>query len=162
DGSELPGLEETLTRGATLRDHLAGQLSVDLDDPVDRVIGWHLIDMLDDSGYLVGALDPVAELLGCDVGRVEATLAQLPRFDPPGVFARNLAECLALQLRDRNRLDPAMEALLANLSLLATRDLGALCRICRVDAEDLAEMIAEIKSLDPKPGLSFDTTVAQP
>jgi RNA polymerase sigma-54 factor len=162
DGGDLPGLEQTLSRGTTLREHLTGQISVDLDDPVDRIIGWHLIDMLDEAGYLVGDLTSIAELLGCDVPRVEATLAKVQRFDPPGVFARNLAECLALQLRDRNRLDPAMEALLANLPLLASRDLGALCRICRVDSEDLAEMIGEIKSLDPKPGQSFDLTLAQP
>ena len=89
-------------------------------------------------------------------------LARLQRFDPPGVFARDLPECLALQLRDRNRLDPAMQALLDNLPLLAARNIAALLRLCGVDAEDLAEMIAEIKSLDPRPGLAFDPPLAQP
>jgi RNA polymerase sigma-54 factor len=160
-GSDLPGLDQTAARGASLREHLLSQLAVDIEDPVDRVIGTHLIDMVDDAGYLVGELAPVAELLVCDVGRVEATLERLQRFDPAGVFARDLAECLALQLKERNRYDPAMAALLRNLPLLATRDLPALQRICRVDADDLAEMIAEVKSLDPKPGLSFDIVVAQ-
>ena len=83
-------------------------------------------------------------------------LARLQQFEPAGVFARDLPECLALQLRDRNRLDPAMQALLDHLPLLAARNLPALMRVCRVDAEDVAEMIAEIKSLDPRPGLAFD------
>ena len=94
-----------------MRDHLLAQLSVDIADPVDRVIGAHLVDMVDDAGYLTGDLAEVAERLGCAEARVEAMLELLQRFDPPGVFARNLAECLALQLEDRDRLDPAMRAL---------------------------------------------------
>ncbi len=96
------------------------------------------------------------------VARVEATLERLQGFDPPGVFARNLAECLALQLRDRDRLDPAMAALLDHLDLLAKRDVAALIRLCGVDAEDIADMVAEIRALDPKPGLAFDSDRGQP
>ena len=103
-----------------------------------------------------------AQLLGCETARVEAVLATLQQFDPPGVFARDLPECLALQLRDRNRLDPAMQSLLENLPLLAARNIGALIRLCGVDAADVADMIAEIKSLDPRPGLAFDPPLAQP
>jgi RNA polymerase sigma-54 factor len=158
----LPGLDQTLTRPTTLRDHLLAQLSVDLADPADRVIGAHLVDMVDDAGYLQGDLGEVAERLGCGVERVEATLKQLQRFDPPGVFARDLAECLALQLQDRDRLDPAMKALVDNLPLLASRDAPTLMKLCGIDAEDLAEMVAELKALNPKPGLAFDTAAAEP
>jgi RNA polymerase sigma-54 factor len=159
---ELPGLEQSVAQTTTLRDHLLTQLSLDIDDPADRMIGVYLIDLLDEAGYLTGELAAAAEALGCDIARVEAVLAKLQRFDPPGIFARNLAECLSLQLRERNRLDPAMQALLANLPLLAARDAGALMRLCGVDAADLAEMIAEIKALNPKPGLAFDTVTATP
>jgi RNA polymerase sigma-54 factor len=145
-----------------LRDHLLAQLSLDIAEPVDRVIGSHLVDLVDDAGYLQGDLTEVAQRLECDLAQVEATLARLQRFDPPGVFARNLAECLTLQLKDRNRFDPAMQTLLANLPLLANRDGATLMRLCGVDAEDLAEMVAEIKALNPKPGLAFDTTDVQP
>jgi RNA polymerase sigma-54 factor len=96
------------------------------------------------------------------VARTEATLDKLQRFDPPGIFARNLAECLALQLKERDRYDPAMQALIAHLPLLAQRDAAALMRICGVDAEDLADMVAEIKALNPKPGLAFDPVTADP
>ncbi|HUA56385.1 MAG TPA: RNA polymerase factor sigma-54 [Candidatus Sulfotelmatobacter sp.] len=155
------GLEQTLSREVSLREHLAGQLSVDIADPVDRMIGLHLIDLVDDAGYLTGPTSQVAELLNCPVERVEATLALLQRFDPPGVFARNLAECLTLQLKDRNRWDPCMEALVANLHLLAARDYEGLRRLCSVDADDLHEMIAEIRALNPKPGETFDRELPQ-
>jgi RNA polymerase sigma-54 factor len=156
------GVEQTLSREVSLREHLTSQLSVDIADPVDRMIGVHLIDLVDDAGYLTGATSLVAELLACPVERVEATLALLQRFDPAGVFARNLAECLTLQLKDRNRWDPCMEALVANLHLLAARDYDGLRRLCGVDTEDLHEMIAEIRSLNPKPGESFDRELPQP
>ncbi|MEE9140183.1 MAG: RNA polymerase factor sigma-54 [Alphaproteobacteria bacterium] len=154
-------VEQTPGREKSLRDHLLDQLNVDIHDPADRVIGTHLIDMVDEAGYLSGDLATVAERLSCGLERVEATLERLQRFDPPGIMARNLAECLALQLKDRDRLDPAMQALLDHLDILARHDLRGLMRVCGVDAEDLAEMVAEIRSLDPKPALAFDHTVAQ-
>ena len=154
-------LEQTLQQERSLRELLTDQLQVDIHDPVERMIGLHLIDLLDESGYVPADLDQVAERLNCASERVLAVLERLQHFDPPGIFARDLAECLALQLRELNRLDPAMQALLENLDLLARRDVDALRRICRVDAEDLADMVREIRALDPKPGLAYDTAVAQ-
>jgi RNA polymerase sigma-54 factor len=150
------GIEHTAARPRTLR-----QIGADLPDQGDQLIALHLLDQVDENGYLGGALDAVAALLGCDLARVETVLARCQQFDPPGVFARSLPECLALQLRDRDRLDPAMQILLDNLPLLAARNIPALIRLCRVDAEDMAQMIAEIKCLDPRPGLAFDPPLAQ-
>ena len=155
-------LEQTLSREETLRDHLTSQLSMELVDPGDRVIGLHLLELLDEAGWVSGDLGATADLLGCSPDRVEAVLVRMQQFDPPGIFARNLSECLAIQLADRNRLDPAMQALLDNLDLLAKRDLKALMRICGVDAEDLSDMVAELRALDPKPATAFDHAVAQP
>ena len=155
-------LEHTLSKDVNLRDHLLAQVNIELDDPADRLIALDLIEMLDEAGYLAGELPELADRLGCDVALVERTLAKVQTFDPPGVFARSLAECLAIQLRERNRLDPAIQALLDNLDLLAKRDLPALRKICNVDQEDLTQMIEEIRALDPKPGLAFDAQVAQP
>jgi RNA polymerase sigma-54 factor len=160
-GDDLLGLEETLRQSVTLREHLVSQLNCDIEDPGDRLIGLHLIDLLDDSGYLTADLGEAASLLGCPVERVEGVLTRLQRFDPCGVFARTLKECLSLQLRDRDRLDPCMARLLDNLPLLASRDVAALLRVCGVDAEDLAQMVAEIKALDPKPGLGFEPVPVQ-
>lgn len=145
----------------SLRKHLAAQLAVEIVDPIDRMIGHHLIDSLDEAGWLAAPPDAVAAALGCAADRVMAILDRLQQFDPPGIFARDLRECLALQLRDRNRLDPAMQALLDNLDLLARRDKAGLMRLCGVDAEDLAEMVAEIRALNPKPGEAFAHEIAQ-
>lgn len=155
-------LDETLSAQTTLRDHLTSQLTMDMDDPVDRLIGVHLIDLLDETGYLNDDLSQVGDTLGCPFERVEATLARLQTFDPPGVFARSLSECLALQLSDRGLLDPAMVALLENLDLVAKRDWTGLARICGVGSKTVGRMIDEIRSLNPKPALAFDYGVAQP
>src|SRR5271169_2904938 len=161
DGAR-PDIEQTATRPRTLREHLLEQIGTDLNDPGDRVIALHLLDLIDEAGYLRAGLDGAAQLLGCEIERVQAVFARLQQFDPPGVFARDLAECLALQLRDRDRLDPAMQILLANLPLLAARNIASLVRLCGVDAADVADMIGEIKSLDPRPGHAFDPPLAQP
>ncbi len=158
---EGAGLEQTAAPPSTLREHVLAQIGTDLNDQGDQVVALHLLDLLDETGYLSGEPAGVARLLGCDLARVDAVLARLQQFDPAGIFARSLPECLALQLRERNRLDPAMQALLDNLPLLGARNITALLRVCRVDTADMAEMIAEIKSLDPRPGLAFDPPLAQ-
>lgn len=155
-------LEDRISAQVNLRDHLLGQLQLSIRDPRERVLGAQIIDMLDEAGYLVETLERIAARQGAALADVEAVLKILQGFDPTGVCARNLAECLALQLRERNRLDPAMQMLLENLPLLARNDRAGLMKICGVDAEDLTDMIAEIKALDPKPGLTFGGEPAQP
>lgn len=155
-------LEAFVSAEITLADHLAAQLALAISDPVRRMIGQHLIDLVDESGYLIGDLAAVGEKLGASPAEIEQVLAVLHEFDPPGVCARNLTECLAIQLRERDRYDPAMRALVEHLDFLAKRDLPALRKLCGVGDEDLNEMIAEIRQLNPKPGLAFGTTVVQP
>jgi RNA polymerase sigma-54 factor len=155
-------LEAFVSAETTLADHLAEQLTLAVADPARRMIGQYLIDLVDEAGYLAGDLASVAERLGAPPAEIEAVLAVLQSFDPPGVCARNLTECLALQLRERDRFDPAMQALVAHLDFVAKRDLAALRRTCGVDEEDLMEMIAEIRRLNPKPGLAFGSTLVQP
>ncbi len=157
-----PDLEQTLSGAVSLRDHVMEQIAIELHTPAERMIATHLLDLLDDTGYLGPGWEAVAEVMGCAVADVETVLAHVQHFDPPGIFARDLAECLALQLRDRNRLDPAMQALLDNLDLLAKRDVKGLLAACGVDQEDLTDMVAEIRALDPKPALTFDAPPAQP
>jgi len=155
-------LESFVSAAPTLADHLAGQMILAISDPVGRMIGQYLIDMIDDAGYLTGDLPSVAAKLGATTADVEAVLAVLQTFDPPGVCARTLQECLAIQLKERDRFDPAMAALVGRLDLLAKHDLASLRRICAVNDEDLTEMIAEIRALNPKPGLAFGSAVVQP
>jgi RNA polymerase sigma-54 factor len=155
-------LEAYISAETTLAGHLTEQLAMATADPVQRMIGQHLIHLVDDAGYLTADLTEVAETLGASLEAVEAVLALLHGFDPSGVCARNLTECLAIQLKERDRYDPAMQALVAHLELLARRDFAALRRICGVGDEDIADMVAEVRQLNPKPGLAFGSALVQP
>ncbi|HRO01647.1 MAG TPA: RNA polymerase sigma-54 factor, partial [Nitrobacter sp.] len=146
-------LEAFVAAEITLGEHLSEQLAVALTSPAQRLIGRYLIDLVDEAGYLPADLGEAGARLGASESDVAAAVAVLQTFDPPGICARSLSECLANQLREKNRYDPAMQALVEHLELLARRDFAALRRICGVDDEDLAEMIGEIRRLDPKPGL---------
>jgi len=161
DGDE-DFLESTVAEGGTLKDHLLEQLAIAALDHDKRLICVALIDAVDEAGYLRADLDEVAARLGADKALVRDTLAVLQGFDPVGVAARDLAECLALQLKDRDRYDPAMAQMIARLDLVARRDGAQLAQVCGVDAADIADMMAEIRALSPKPGLSFSAEPVQP
>ena len=165
-GSSFDGdadaLESALTRDKTLNEHLHDQLAVaGLSGPALAAAGV-LIDSVDEGGYLRADLGEIAERLGCDLSFLEGVLTILHGFEPVGVCARDLRECLMLQLMDRNRFDPAMGALLDNLPLLARRDMPALKKACGVDDEDLREMVAELRALTPRPGAAFGGDPVQP
>ena len=155
DSGDAPELEAYVAETVSLREHLERQAGVILIDPVDRMIGAALIDGVDEAGYFVGSCEAIAERLGTTAAAVESVLARVHALEPTGVFARSLAECLTLQLRERDRFDPAMQALVENLPALARRDYPLLRRLCGVDDEDLLDMIAEIRRLEPKPGRAF-------
>ncbi len=161
-GGEDYNLEAFVAEEESLVHSLEDQMHLVFADPADKLIAGHLINSLDENGYLYLDLEETAAQLGVDLERLETTLAVLQTFEPAGVFARNLGECLKLQLIDRNRFDPAMAALIDNIELLAKRDYPALRRVCGVDDEDLVEMIGEIKALDPKPGSVFGASLVQP
>lgn len=150
-----------LSESRSLQDHLREQLQIEVADPAQRIIGLHLIDLVDERGYLPEDISSVCEVLGCTDDEVGAVLEQVQRFDPPGVFARSLGECLALQLRDKDRLDPAMEKLLHHLDLMAAGEVKKLARLCGVEEEDLPFMYEEIRALDPKPGYRFGSDPVQ-
>jgi RNA polymerase sigma-54 factor len=161
DGGDY-NLESFISAEPTLADWLREQVTLAIADPVQRMIGHYLVDLVDESGYIASDLAAAADKLGTGVAEIEAVLAVLQSFEPAGVCARDLAECLGIQLKDRNRFDPAMAALIGRLDLVARRDFAALKKICGVGDEDLAEMIAELRRLNPKPGLAFGSTIVQP
>ncbi|WP_375409017.1 RNA polymerase factor sigma-54 [uncultured Methylobacterium sp.] len=158
---DAPDFEATLTSEISLRDHLSAQLELATRDPADRLIGGFLIDAVDDAGYLREAIDELAERLGTSLDTVARVLKLIQTFDPPGIAARDLAECLSIQLRDKDRYDPAMQALVSRLDLVAKRDFPSLRRLCGVDDEDLVEMLAELRRLDPKPGRAFGSRAVE-
>ncbi|MEW5424247.1 RNA polymerase factor sigma-54 [Amorphus sp. 3PC139-8] len=158
-GGNLPdeGFEPTETRPPSLRDHLIEQIRLGFADDATRVVALYLVDCLDPDGYLRDDPDDLCRRLGLDADGLNAVIERCQGLDPAGVFARDLTECLALQLADAGCLDGPMRQLLANLELVARRDFVALERTCAVDGRQLAEMLAELKALDPRPGRRFDS-----
>jgi RNA polymerase sigma-54 factor len=152
----------SLSRAQTLAEHLTDQLNLNIAEPSDRIIGQNLIGMVNEAGYLTGDTAEIADYLGTSKDHVARVLETLKTFDPIGVFAADLQECLALQLRERDRFDPAMALLIANLNLVAKRDFNSLKTLCKVDLEDIKEMITELKDLNPKPGHAFGSEPVQP
>lgn len=145
-----------------LREHLEQQARLAFSGRMDLAIAAALIAVLDPAGRLGETPQAVASALGTELARVEAIRATMMRFDPTGLFATSLVECLGAQLAELNRLDPAMQALLDNLELLGRRELKRLQEICGVDAADMADMVAELKRLDPKPGARYDAEPLRP
>ena len=161
-GFDEEGMESSIAAELSLKDHLEAQLAIAALTPEDRLICLALIDGIDEAGYLRAELPDIVENLGCEIEDVEAVLGVLQGFEPAGVAARDLSECLAIQLKALDRLDPAMAMLLTRLDLLARRDIPQLCVLCSVDAEDIADMLAEIRGLNPKPGLAFGSEHVAP
>ena len=162
-GFDDRGLDQTLEGEENLHDYLARQMAVLFEGAAERLVATHIIDAVDEAGYVPAEVVPdVADRLGADEEAVARILEGLQTLEPSGVFARSLAECLALQLRDLDRYDPAMKELVENLDLLAKREMTALKRLCGVDQDDMADMIREIRALNPKPGLAYGGTEVQP
>ncbi len=153
-------LDQVTASRVSLADFVGEQIALTFSQTSDRFIAMALADALDESGYLRVDIIGLAQNLGVETVEVERVLAVMQSFDPPGIFARDLRECLAIQLRLKDRFDPAMAALVENLDLLARRDFATLKKLCGVDQADILDMLSEIRTLDPKPGALFEVAVA--
>jgi RNA polymerase sigma-54 factor len=160
DGDDQRSLEARFSEAPSLREELRRQLGASAAPSPLRALAVTLTDWVDDDGYLRDTDEEIARRLGAGPAQVAAARALLQRCEPLGVGARDLAGCLALQLAERDRLDPAMRRLLDNLPLLAKADWPALQRLCGVDREDLEDMVAELKALDPRPGHRYPSEPA--
>lgn len=153
--------ENSISKPETLRDHLIQQLEVSITDPRDKMISALLIDQLDEAGYLRHPTEELSEKFGCSTERIDRLLLTLKQFDPTGIFAKDLEECLALQLDEQGKLDKPTKTLLQNLKLLADHDLKKLSQLCDVNETYLQDIISDIKSLNPKPAADFEHIVVQ-
>ena len=158
---EIPGIDQHGAAAASLAEHLHAQIGATSRDPQLLFVARWLIDQIDEAGYLTQPLNEAAQMLGVPLALAEAGLALVHALDPTGVGARNLGECLALQAREADRYDPCMARLLDNLDMLARGELARLRRMCGVDDEDFADMLAELRGYDPKPGLRFGSRTAE-
>ncbi|MCC6828645.1 MAG: RNA polymerase factor sigma-54 [Novosphingobium sp.] len=154
-GEDGPGIDERGAALETLAEHLESQVGAVTSDPRLAGIARYLIGQLDEAGYLSATLREIAGDLGLPLDELEAALALVQSLDPTGVGARTLSECIALQAREADRYDPCMARLIDNLELVARGEFARLKRLCAVDDEDLADMLAELRGYDPKPGLRF-------
>lgn len=154
-GEDGPDFDSFAAAGRTLHEHLLAQAG-ELLSGIDLLIAERIIDLIDETGYITTPMAELAQRLGIPLAEAERILAIVQTLDPPGIAARSLAECLALQAKDADRYDPAMARLIANLDYLAKGNFAALKRICGVDDEDLADMIRELRAYDPKPGCRFE------
>ncbi|MBN8502046.1 MAG: RNA polymerase factor sigma-54, partial [Sphingomonadales bacterium] len=161
-GESGPSIEERGGAAPNLSEHLDAQIGPITHDPMLAFIARHIIGELDDAGYLAATIDELAADLGLEPDEVEPALALVQSLEPTGVGARSLGECLALQAKEVDRYDPCMARLLDNLDLLARGELPRLKRMCGVDDEDFADMLAELRSYDPKPGLRFNAGGGDP
>ncbi len=155
-GEDSPGIDERAAGEATLGEHLDRQIGQAASDPVAAFAARYIVGLLDEAGYLPVPLTTVCADLGVTESAAQAGLDLVQSLDPTGVGARSLSECLTLQAIEANRYDPCMARLLDNLDLLARGELARLKRMCDVDDEDFADMIGELRSYDPKPGLRFE------
>lgn len=155
-------LDFVAERPQSLAVHVLEQIELMFGNLAERRIALKIAEGLDEAGYCRLDVTAVAAAVATDIARVERIWARLRQMEPAGLFARTVAECLGAQLAECNRLDPAMKALLDNLDLVAAGDLGQLRRRCGVDDEDLRDMLAELRTLDPRPGQAFDFEPIQP
>lgn len=160
DGDDGFDAERIAGNGETLADVLEAQASARFSG-ADLAIARQIIAGLDEAGYLAETVDDIAGRLGVTAAAVEHVLADVQMFDPVGVAARTLSECLIAQARGADRCDPAMHRLLSNLELVARGDVAGLMRLCRLDRDDIIDMIRELKRYDPKPGLRFGAVPVQ-
>ena len=160
---DAPGfdLEQQPDRPASLRAHLLAQLGQSRAEPPVLLLARLLVEELDEHGLLRTGLAEIAARLGAAPEQVEAALALVQGCEPTGVGARDLAECLALQLAERDRLDPAMRRLVDNLDLVERGERRRLRALCGVDEEDFADMLAELRTLDPRPCARFQAERAE-
>ncbi len=162
NSESAPNIEAYLCEERSLHDHLEDQLHMSLSNTVQLTIAHNLIDIVDEAGYLVGSLDEVAIRLGVDIALVEKTLSILQTFEPSGVFARSVSECLTLQMKDKGELTEQYKIFLDHIDLLASHKFTKLKKLCQTDEEGFKEMIAMIRTLNPKPGLQYGSVMVQP
>ena len=152
---DFPDIDANRAAEETLAEHLDEQIGALACNAREEFIARHIVGLLDDAGYLPVDLRDIARDLAVTTDEVEDALYIVQMCDPTGVGARSLAECLALQAREADRYDPCMRTLIDNLDLLARGEVERLKRLCQVDDEDFADMLRELRSYNPKPGLEF-------
>ncbi len=162
NSSDENWLEKTTASGTTLREHISIQINSTFTEQADLLIAFSLLEQLESNGYLLTDTIEISENIGVPHNQLIDILAKMHQFSPSGIFARNVKECLELQLKDLNRYDPIMAIMLDNLDLFAKQEFTKLRKLCQVDEEDLKDMISEIRALNPYPSSEWNFTPSPP
>lgn len=152
--------EKKLADPKSLYQLLTEQILITFATPSERLVAHHLCEHLDAAGYFRGHIKEIALKMNLAPTRVSSILQRLKTFEPSGIFAENLAECLQIQLADQNRLDPLAQKVLEHLELLGERKFKELKKICSINDEDLNSVLADIKALNPKPAAGYNSDTA--
>ena len=162
DNSKSEIIEKTLEQKKNLRDHINEQINIDIKNSEEKLIALKFLERIDNNGYIkeddVGKVFEKLQTQHYNItkGLVEKTLKKIQEFDPPGIFARNLSECIEIQLKLKKLFNSKYHFLVRNLELLAKNDIGVLCKKTRLKKDELLRMIKNIKSLNPKPANTYD------
>ena len=162
DNSKSEYIEKTLEQKKNLRDHINEQINIDINNSEEKLIALKFLERIDNNGYIkdddIDKISKKLQIQDCNITKalVEKTLKKIQEFDPPGIFARNLSECIEIQLKSKKLFNSKYHFLVRNLELLAKNDIGMLCKKTRLKKEELLKMIKNIKSLNPKPADIFD------
>ena len=162
DNSKSEIIEKTLEQKKNLRDHITEQINIDIKNSEEKLIALKFLERIDNNGYIkeddVGKIFEKLQTQHYNItkGLVEKTLKKIQEFDPPGIFARNLSECIEIQLKSKKLFNSKYHFLVRNLELLAKNDIGILSKKTRLKKDELLRMIKNIKSLNPKPANTYD------
>ena len=162
NNSKSEYIEKTLEQKKNLRDHINEQINIDINNSEEKLIALKFLGRIDNNGYIkdddVDKVTKKLQIQHCNITKasVEETLKKIQDFDPPGIFARNLSECIEIQLKSKKLFNSKYHFLVKNLELLAKNDIGILCKKTRLKKEELLRMIKNIKSLNPKPASIYD------
>jgi RNA polymerase sigma-54 factor len=159
---ELPPIENTLSTGSSLADHLMWQLSIQIDDDLLRDIGQAIVGNLDEDGYLVASAEEIAAMQGWEIADVERALREVQQFDPIGVAARDLQECLLLQIRHLGLEGTPTERIVSeHLRLLQNHQVPELAKRLGLTIDEIKAHVEIIRHLDPKPGSRYNPSQSQ-
>ena len=148
-------IENTLEQKKSLREHLTQQLNIDINSPEEKLIGKMFINVLDGNGYINE--EDLNNIYNKFAGiKIEKILKKLQMFDPPGIFARNLSECIKIQLKEKNLFNENYKLLLKNLDLIAKNKISTLSKKLNLKENEILKMIKVIKSVNPKPASVYD------
>ena len=148
-------IENTVSNKISLKEHLTNQITLSFEKK-DQSVAISLIDYLHPSGWLIHPVEEIAEELNKPMNYIEEIIQQLQCLEPIGIFAKNLSECLKIQLKEKGILNKTYQVLIDNLTLITKGKIKTLTKLCEIENDKIIQMVNIIKTLNPKPAENFN------